>query len=75
MSDDKSTLYGQHSATTLIVIGTTCTAIGAAITFAMLDADSMPLGQRLFVSIGTGMWAAFCLYGWRVLFSEDESAD
>ena len=75
MEEEPSKLYGQHSLGTLVFIGSACTGIGAAITFSMIDADAMPLGQRLFVSIATGMWAAFCLYGWRVLFSEEESAD
>ena len=72
---EKQTLYGQHSRATLIGIAIACVVAGLLFGLFAIPPDALPFHQRIGVGLATGFWAGFCLYGWRVLFSESENED
>ncbi|MCO4746570.1 MAG: hypothetical protein KC912_17380 [Proteobacteria bacterium] len=67
----EDTLYGQHSRNTLIVIAAGCTVAGLLVGLFAIPADAMTLPQRAGLGLAMGVWGFYCVYGWRVLFSEE----
>lgn len=72
MSDH--TLYGQHSRLTLTLVGIACLFAGLLLGIFAIPPDALPIHQRVVVGLATGFWSAFCIFGWRVLFSEPEQS-
>lgn len=72
---DNDTLYGQHSTQTLVLITIFCLVLGLAVAVFAIPENALPFWQRMGLGASMGVWGGWCVYGWRVLFSEGEEEE